>query len=828
MEKPKPNVYITPTGSLRINLEGLTDYSLRWKLQRAHGATAMALTTTRTDRELLVKLLDDYESGNPHYIISDDAALAISDAVDTLGQIPPPILPLTPYEKLGAIDDIQYLVASNDVGKKGDNSSIHLTKHCSYKVTERSQKYERSFTRNKMHYSPRTGRTYTKLHDCQLEGKDTVFNVQDDNGNFWSFREHADNSWDISDRDIWKYFNEPDISTIKEVYPEEYERNAELLDWMEDIGGFKYFPGQREYLTRFSILNSGGCCIETGGGKTLAAFTLYYLKQAKRACFIVPKGTSVGEDGKKQKFDNAPQWFKEAQKFAPDTPVYKLFSKKDYYNLLDENGKLPTGIFITYPNAMFVNDKAFENMPKTKKWKDMDGEELFCKKYNIPFKEEYGIRYTSGIGEEINGFHCVATPSLSTLCRNQFDMVILDEAHLICNPHTNTTQGILKMQPKYRYAMTATPITNMCYNVFPIIGWLAVDDWRLERRRNNRWHYGLEEISRFKSAHVSKERDLTAEQDADKAGENRPTPKDSPAISQSPKLLYLLRKTLAYMSKQDINPDLVKCNLNVVKVPMGKQQHELYAHYLQRKNIPIENPLAKAMTQQTYLRGVCADPATVDYNDVEGKIVKSNYNPKTVSILNLICDTIQKGEQVVFVSARNGQINEIKSRLEEADIKCSMIRGDVKDQSNQAAMFKAGITQVMLLNIYCAEAHSFENCSQLIIGALEWSYGKYAQACGRIYRLNSPKDCTVNVVLHENTIEELLFEKVASKEDGATVCLKGEHVDSNHKIVDPGEILAEHFQNFTSKGSHEVMDEEECENQWPELLAKLKGETVLC
>ena len=376
--------------------------------------------------------------------------------------------------------------------------------------------------------------------------------------------------------------------------------------------------------------------------------------------------------------------------------------------------------------------------------------------------------------------------------------------------------------------MTATPITNMCYNIFPIIGWLAVDDWRLERRRNNRWHFGLEELGRFKTAHVSKERDLTAEADAHKAGDNAPSPKDSPAISQSPKLLYLLRKTIAYMSKQDINPDLVKCNLNVVKVRMGKQQHELYAHYLQRKNIPIENPLAKAMTQQTYLRGVCSDPATISYNDVPGKIVASNYNPKTVSILNLICDNIQKGEQVVFVSARNGQIDEIRSRLEEADIKCSMIRGDVKDQSGQAAMFKAGMTQVMLLNIYCAEAHSFENCSQLIIGALEWSYGKYAQACGRIYRLNSPKDCTINVVLHENTIEELLFEKVASKEDGATVCLKGEHVNSDHKIVDPGEILAEHFQNFTSKGQHDVMDEEECEKQWPELLAKLKGDTVLC
>jgi len=45
-----------------------------------------------------------------------------------------------------------------------------------------------------------------------------------------------------------------------------------------------------------------------GGGKTLAAYSMFYLKNAKRALFIVPKGTSVSEDGRKVKFDDVPQW----------------------------------------------------------------------------------------------------------------------------------------------------------------------------------------------------------------------------------------------------------------------------------------------------------------------------------------------------------------------------------------------------------------------------------------------------------------------------------------------------------------------------------------
>ncbi|MAJ97131.1 MAG: hypothetical protein CMI56_00765 [Parcubacteria group bacterium] len=573
------------------------------------------------------------------------------------------------------------------------------------------------------------------------------------------------------------------------------------------------------------MLDSGLLAWEMGGGKTLAAFSLFYLKNAKRALFIVPKGTSKGSDGAEVKFNDLPQWLKEAEKFAPDVAVHNLFSHEDYYNLLDEQGNLPQGIFLTYPHALFNNGGAFENMPKSKAWRDEAGEEKFCKKFGLEYIEEHGVKYTIGIGEEVNGFFCVAKPSLSTISKHQFDMVMVDEAHLMCNPHSNITRGLLRMQPKYRYAMTATPIPNYVYNIFPIMGWLAVDDWRLGRRRTPRWHYGLPEIGRFKSAHVSKERDLTAEELADKFDEPAPQPKDSAIISQTPQLLYLLRKTCGYMSKKQINPDIVNCDIRTLKVPMGTQQHALYAHYLQRSNIPIENHLAKAMTQQTYLRCLCADPHGVKYNNVPGKIVGSNYNPKTVSILKLIADYISKNEQVVFVGFKNGQIDEIRRRLEVAGVRHSMIRGDVKDQASEANRFKAEDTMVMLMNIFCAQAHSFENCKHMIIGSLEWSYGKFAQACGRVHRINSPEDVDVTVVLHEHTIEELLFEKIATKEDGATICMKGEHVNSDVKSVDPSELLAQHYDTFSSN-VNDVVDEEECEKHWPELMAKLRNEMV--
>ena len=827
MSKPQPNVYLTPTGSLRVNTENISNYSLVWRLQQINGMTAMALTTNNSDRQVLNTLMEEYDKysrGSARFIVDDAAGESIAEAIEASHKPTPPILPLKPYEKLGAISEIGKLQARDTFGNSGINTQPFIIKNERYEISVGTRDYKKSYPRTKMHARKRDGETYTKVHTCQLEGTDTSFTFKDENGIWWTLREHPEHDRELNEKKTWDYFLEPHIPTIKELDIPKWEEHNEMLDILEDLGDgtWKYFEGQRKFLSSFSMLDSGLLAWEMGGGKTLAAFSLYYMKDAKRALFIVPRGTSATPDGRKVKHDSVPQWFAEARKFAPDVPVHELFTKEQYENLLDENGVLPHGIFMSYSQALFVNGKAFENVPKSRAWKDQDGEKKFCEKYNIEYKEEYGIRYSCGIGDERNGIVCVATPSLATICQSQFDMVLIDEAHLMCNPNSNTTRGILRMQPKYRYAMTATPIPNYVHNIFAIMGWLAVDNWRIGRRRTPRWPYGLPELRRFKSAHVSKERDLTQEEMASKHGDSMPIPKDSATISQVPSLLWILRKTCGYMSKKDINPNIVDCHIKTLRVPMGKQQHKLYAHYLQRKNIPVENPIAVAMTQQTYLRCLCGDPQGVDYNNVEGMIVKSNYNPKTVATLQLISEYVAKGEQVIYVGFLNGQIDELRRRLEMADVSYSMIRGDVKDQPAEAFNFKQGLTKVMLMNISCAQAHSFENCKHMIIGSMDWSYGKFAQACGRIHRINSPEDVDVTVILHEHTIEELLFEKVATKKDAATICMEAEHSNHDAKPVDPSELLAEHFENFSSDGV-DVMDEEECERQWPELMNKMKN-----
>tara|TARA_R100000049_G_C1937724_1_gene81642 strand:+ start:104 stop:859 length:756 start_codon:yes stop_codon:yes gene_type:complete len=248
---------------------------------------------------------------------------------------------------------------------------------------------------------------------------------------------------------------------------------------------------------------------------------------------------------------------------------------------------------------------------------------------------------------------------------------------------------------------------------------------------------------------------------------------------------------------------------------MGKLQQKLYGYYTDRGNVPAANPLVRAMVQQSYLRNACADPGNLGGNKF------SNFNPKTVAVLELILEAMERKEQIVVVSSRLGQTSEIEDRLRTAGVPYSRIDSSRKSDmhSKSASEFKQGLTKVMLMGIKMAQAFSFENCNNLVISSLEWSYAAKNQAMGRVWRLNSPKPVTVWCVLNENSIEEVMFDRVANKADAATLCLRGERVVNKGTVLDASEVIGNHIINYRDDG--QTLSEEECEKQWPTLMQRL-------
>lgn len=827
-DRPQYNIYLGSDGMLRTYLSTRASLKINYqevtRLSRINNCHPLTLTTERETR----KLLHEYLTSGV-YTIEPAAKIAINQALQEVVSLACPIRPVTDFELVAYADEEDNLLCK--AAATAGSGSLKLTVGNRYELRTGTYTFREKFTRKKLHFNEETGETTQEDHSCELTGEDRYIEITDDNRRVHRFMDRPDEkqSWQHHESMLWELFKEPYVPTVAETDTANYEKNLAVMQLNELIAGFTYFEGQRDYYARMACKDYGLIAADVGTGKSLGALTMIALKSPKRTLLIAPQGTmrSVGDE---DEVDYDPsQWVKEIRRFAPTEPVFQLFSRADWQQVLHANGgELPPGIYITYPQAYFSNG-GFESCPPS--WDEKGVEEpKFCERMGLEFdkqrsREDYFSRNLGASNKR--GIKCIAEPSLAieiATKHGEWDMVIIDEAHLCCNLDAQITQKLLRLQPKYRFAMTATPIPNIVSNLFSLMGWVCVPQWFKGKIRNAAWPYAVDEAGRFSSTFLSTEHDLTAQQKARAAGKrawrNAGT-KHSPLISSPARLLKLLKPNMAYISKEDCNPKVVPCEVIDVRVALGKEQSKLYAYWLNRAHyIPeFKNPLTIAQVQSGRLRGVCASPATLSYTR---KMCNSNFNPKTVAILQLIRDCLSKGEQVVVVSARVDQSAALATRLSEAGIPLARIDSTVKAELHtaEANRFKRGDARVMLMGIKCAQGHSFDQCPNLIVGSLEWSYGTLHQAKGRVWRLTSPQAVKVWCVLHTNTIEELLFDRVATKQDAATLCLHGKRVPRDFKTMDAAEILADHVINYEAKDG-DILSETECESQWPALMKQL-------
>lgn len=820
VKRPPFNIYLSATGMLRTYLS--TRFQLKRKLapseivrlasvDNAHPLSLCVEVHTR-------RLLEDLATAGV-YTIQPEARKAIDEALVETDKCAIPILPCTSFETVAYADHLDQLECTNSV----QEADLKFTAGRKYNISTGAYKFSQKLERTKVHFDENSRTTYTLTHECVLSGQDRFIAVTDDNGRTRRFMDRPDpaNKMDLDERRLWDIFTKPVVRTVADTSKQQIAQNLAILRSCEMIAGYVYYPGQLHYLAHVGVKNAAIIAADTGAGKTLMALSLLAMKGPKRALIIAPQGTMRSpdsEDAEDGTDYNASQWITEIHKFAPYFQIWELFSEDDYDRICSLNGgQLPPGVYVSYYQAFFQNgarETAANSWDDDKLNKHMRS--IVGPTYPpLDVEDVDKKRWCATIGEEKEGIRCIIEPCLSTKIGHLFDMVMVDEAQIVTNLEATVTQMLIRLQPKYRYALTATPIPNIVSNLFSLMGWLTVPEWYKGKRRNAAWPYAREEIGRFNTTFLSIERDMTQERmnrEADPKWGGKCL-KTSPIISSPARLLKLLKPTMAYISKEDCNPEYQPAKVIDVRVPMGAEQSELYKHFLDRASIPCDNALVRARKQVAYLRNICADPAGFRHG---GPRVSSNMNPKTITGLELVRSILEKGEQVLCICARVGQTDTLQRRLVEAGVPIARIDSTIapEQHSVQANLFKNGKARVMLMGIKCAAAHSFSQCTNMIIFSLEYSWGPLHQARGRVDRVNSPPGVTIWCILHKMSLEELMFDLVATKGDAATICLKGCRVPRDYRPVEAGEVLAQNIINFTTDGA---TPEADSNRQWPQL-----------
>ena len=310
---------------------------------------------------------------------------------------------------------------------------------------------------------------------------------------------------------------------------------------------------------------------------------------------------------------------------------------------------------------------------------------------------------------------------LTQVAPDLYDMIVVDEAHLVQNYHTIMARALFRMQPRWRYALTATPVGNKVQDCLALLRWIRPDvDFGLPFHENLR-------------------------------GGARPL------IPASPLLTYrALAHAVAPIRKQDIRPDLPP--LHIHKVFVDPDPDTLAAYRDIEQNFTLKDGGAGQIerVRLTKLRNVCAGSI--------GKAVA-------------IAEQIQLNPGVV-VSARLEQTGLLVRclKLSASSLRFGRIDSTVNPDNNPAvaAAFQRGELDVLMLGIKCAYGYSFPACDTIHVASLEWSWATFAQAVGRVWRVNSQRPVHAYVYLLRGTIEERMFDTVCAKQSAATLALYGE------------------------------------------------------
>lgn len=339
---------------------------------------------------------------------------------------------------------------------------------------------------------------------------------------------------------------------------------------------------------------------------------------------------------------------------------------------------------------------------------------------------------------------------ISKLAPHAFDMVILDEGHLRQNPSTKMGDRLWKLEPRYRYVLTATPIPNRIADIYPICRWIRPD---LTFKYNDQHEWieladgGRKELE--------------------------------PTVPLSPSLFAMeLKRIVVAVRKVDLRPDLPPLTIDIHRIGMNEDQARVYSFF--ENEWKPERGAGGTVTRLriTHLRAACATPNAVSvragYNG--GPVLFGRPSLRDIAVLGRIGQVvISLGEQVVVGCARTEQNDYYARHLTEKGIPFARIDSTKPAwmHAAQAQLFKSGHARVMLIGVKCAYGYSFPECNHGILASPEWGLGTILQYLGRFYRLNSQRPVDCQIYICKDTVEEPMVYQLGLKESAANAVLFG-------------------------------------------------------
>ncbi len=333
------------------------------------------------------------------------------------------------------------------------------------------------------------------------------------------------------------------------------------------------------------------------------------------------------------------------------------------------------------------------------------------------------------------------SPHRDIIYQQQYDMVIIDEAHKLKNNKTKNYEFVQNLKKKFCLLLTATPIQNRIEEIFHL-------------------------VSLLKPGHLG-----NATYFAETYGKTR-------SLQTDEHLKTLVNKVMIRNRRADTGIEWSKRHVETVMIEFSKEERELY-NAVQALKYHDTVSLGSQFSLITMLREVCSsrealfltvknmmDKYSEDvpscFQELIEKMNAVTTNSKAEKALQLIKEINDK--VIIFTEYRATQLY-LQWFLQQHGISSVPFRGGFKRGKKDwmKELFK-NRAQVLIATEAGGEGINLQFCHHVINYDLPWNPMRLEQRIGRVHRLGQTNDVYIYNFAVKDTVEEhilkLLYEKI--------------------------------------------------------------------
>ena len=317
------------------------------------------------------------------------------------------------------------------------------------------------------------------------------------------------------------------------------------------------------------------------------------------------------------------------------------------------------------------------------------------------------------------------------------DVVILDEAQRIKNWQTKTANSVKKLQSRYAFVLTGTPIENNIDEIYSIVQFLNPYLFG-SLFRFNRNFYTLNERGMavgYKNLHL---------------------------LHQKLKPIMLRRK------KEEVEGNLPPKNVKNYTVEMSEIQKTRYDEYeiivsrlaAKAQKYPLtDNEFKRLQSSLACMRMLCDTPFILDEN------IKNS--PKIDELMPILEELLKNGKKIIIFSEWERMLKLLKERLQSENIDTAFHAGSVSQEMRKKEIerFKnSKECQIFLSTDSGSVGLNLQVASVVINLDIPWNPAKLEQRIARAWRKHQQNSVDVINLITEESIEHKILYLIKQKQ----------------------------------------------------------------